>query len=135
MTCKSSSRNEWSQKIFKSHNKDPESKLGTYLTINPTLIKPDRNLNLMEHERIILTRFRTGSHNLRIETGRWSNEEKNQRLCQCNTDIQTANHFFMECPLLTHLRGDYTSLYECFKSSDDIVHYIVRSAKILKIEL
>ena len=61
-------KNEWSQKIFNSHNEDPESKLGTYLTINPTLIKPDRNMNLMEHERIILTRFRTGSHNLRIET-------------------------------------------------------------------
>ena len=128
-------KDEWCQKIINSHAEDPDSKLGTYYTINPTLVVPVKIANIMEHERMILTRFRTGSHNLRIETGRWCKEQRDQRVCQCETDVQTVKHFFMDCPLLAYLRDqNHTSVSECLES-ENIINYIVCSAKVLKLEL
>ena len=42
---------------------DPDSKLATYLKINPDLICPIlKQQQLLGRERILLTRYRTGSH-------------------------------------------------------------------------
>ena len=44
------------------------------------------------------------SHNLAIEKGRFSGITREQRLCSCNTDIQTIDHVILHCPLLTDVR-------------------------------
>ena len=50
---------------------DIDSKLGAYYEVKPQITQPNyAKMNLHEIERILLTRYRTGSHNLRIETGR-----------------------------------------------------------------
>ena len=83
---------------------DENSKLGTYLRVNPTLVKPSYD-NKLEFQRILITRYRTGSHNLAIEKGRFSGITREQRLCSCNTDIQTIDHVILHCPLLADVRA------------------------------
>ena len=51
---------------------DIDSKLDSYLQVNPNLQTPSYNDNQFEIERIHITRIRTGSHNLLIESGRFS---------------------------------------------------------------
>ena len=99
---------------------------------------PITKVNQMEFERNLITRFRTGCHNLHIEKGRHRNPviPRDQRLCRCNTGIQTLKHFLLECPILNHLRTDnnLVSVAECI-TSEVIMKYIIEGVKVLKIEL
>ena len=73
------------------------SKLITYCTINPLLeVAPLYSTNVPEHYRIPTSRVRLSSHNLAIETGRWSRIPRDRRLCGCG-EIQTEEHFLCHC--------------------------------------
>ena len=63
---------------------DPLLKLGAYLQVNPDLCKSNNN-NLFEIDRMRVTRYKVGSHNLKIETGRMCNPvlPREDRLCLC----------------------------------------------------
>ena len=90
----------YKEKIALHHATDSNSKLGTYLQVNPSLSSyvPDPQ-KILELERELTTRFRTGSHSLAIETGRYSNIPRENRICSCGTGVQTVWHVFAECPL------------------------------------
>ena len=118
-----------STKIRQGAAADSDSKLGVYLSINPLLSVPTINTSeMLEVERILVTRYRCGSHNLRIETGRWSIPiiPRNERLCVCSTDVQTLQHCLFECPLVNELRiqHNYNSLEEAM-SSDNIAYFLM----------
>ena len=50
---------------------DPQGKLETYARVNPAMEMPQcYSTALLMFDRILLSRFRTGSHNFRIESGR-----------------------------------------------------------------
>ena len=126
---------DWELKTRNANIEDENSKLGTYLIVAPLLVTPVELSNVVETERITITCFRVGSHNLRIETGRCANVPRDQRVCLCETGVQTIKHFFLECPLLTYLRDQSnTSVLECLQSQN-IMNYIMRGAKIFEIEL
>ena len=129
-------RRNWETNIQNAHIADENSKLGVYLIVNPTLKFPNELSNIIEYERIVITRFRTGTHNLRIESGRINNVQRNERICTCGTNLQTIAHFLIECPSLLHVRGENhkNSVSECLKSRD-IIPYMLQGAKILGIEL
>ena len=81
-------------KLFKN-----EFKLETYLT-HP------HNIN----HTVALTRFRISSHNLRIETGRYTKPQKtpvDDRIClYCSSQsIEDELHFILECDLYTSERS------------------------------
>ena len=61
---------------------------------------------VLDYLRINFTRFRTSSHRLRIETGRWSRIPHEQRLCECGEGVQNEQHI-MTCPLLNDIRRRY----------------------------
>ena len=83
-------------KLAAAHDED--SKLGAYLSINTNL----------EFQRIIVTRYHTGSHNLRIEKDRrLPNSRREDHLCICNTGVQTVKHVFLHCPLLNDIQHKY----------------------------
>ena len=110
------------QKLEHQHNLDCDSKLGTYYQINPSLLScvPDPQI-ILEAEREIVTRFRTGSHSLAIETGRYANVSRENRLCTCGEGIQTVWHVFAECSLTrTIVAKNYRNMKEIF--DDDNVH-------------
>ena len=62
----------------------------------------------MESERVMITRYRTGSHNLRIERDRFlPNSKREDRICLCGRNIQTIKHVILDCNLLVDLRIKY----------------------------
>ena len=110
-SCKKVLQNEFkaktAEKIKADATKDGDSRLGTYLRINPNLTKPDYK-NVLEFQRVSITRYRTGSHNLKTETGRRHPRiEREERVCKCNTEVQTLEHCLFRCPLLGDIRTKY----------------------------
>ena len=126
----------YQDKITSHFNKDKDSKIGTYHCINPTLSSnvPAPQLTL-EFERELVTRFRTGSHSLAVETGRYSNTPRENRLCSCGTGIQTVWHVFAECPSTrTVVQKNYESMNDIFE--DENVHNVLLAiTKKLKIQI
>ena len=94
----------WKEKIQNDFNTDVDSRLGAYLRINTDLSKPKYE-NVLEFQRVYIIRYRTGSHNLKLETGRRNPKvAREERLCSCNTGVQTLEHCLLECPLLRDIR-------------------------------
>ena len=83
----------------------------TYRAVNPTMdvhpIYKGCEEPVDDYLRMSFTRFRTSSHRLRIETGRWSRTPRERRLCQCDEGIQSEEHVLMSCPLTELLRQKY----------------------------
>ena len=65
--------------------------------------------------KVALSRFRTSSHDLRIETGRYDNIPQEQRLCNsCNMEkVEDEFHFLLVCPKYRDLRCKYFKRYFC----------------------
>ena len=126
----------YKEKIALHHATDSNSKLGTYLQVNPSLSSyvPDPQ-KILELERELTTRFRTGSHSLAIETGRYSNIPRENRICSCGTGVQTVWHVFAECPLTRSIvQKEYANVNEIFE--DENVHQVILSiTKKLKVQM
>ena len=95
------------------------TKFVTYRMINPTLevhpiYRPGCG-SVDDYLRITLTRFRTSSHRLRIETGRWSRIDRESRLCQCGEGVQTEEHALM-CNIVADIRTKYGHDFTDFSS-------------------
>ena len=73
----------------------------TYLQINPNLITPDycSLYKLGETDRLILTKYRSGSHYLNIQKGRISNTREDDSSCPCGHGVQTLQHILLSCNL------------------------------------
>ena len=115
---------------------DEDCRLGTYYRINPDLKGyVPRPQYIMEFERKLITRFRTGSHSLNIELGRYCNTPRESRLCSCGYGVQTVWHIFKDCPLTKEIiHSNFSSLYEIF--SDDNIHkHLLLLTKKLKIPI
>ena len=63
--------------------------------------------------RIALSKFRTSSHDLAIEKGRYINLDRNNRVCNnCNLKlVENEYHFLLICPKYSELRSKYIKLY------------------------
>ena len=88
------------------------SKFQMYCRINPELEKHEIYCDkyVAEHHRIAFTRFRTSCHRLRIETGRWSRLEREERVCTCEAGgIQDEAHAIETCTHLSELRLEFTN--------------------------
>ena len=123
-------------KIRLQAENDDGSRLGTYLKVNPKLIPPTQDLCIFEKEQITISRYRCGSHNLIIETGRMCNPKipREDRMCDCNTDVQTLYHCLFNFPLLEELYNDFTftSIEEAM-NLQNIATFFTKMEKILKI--
>ena len=131
-------RDTWCNKIHNSKSKDDQCKLATYLKVNTDLQPPAYDMNAFEIERISKTRYRTGSHNLLIETGRMVKPTpipREERICLCNTDIQTLEHCLLTCPLLAHIRpSDNFSTVSDALENVKINFFLVDMEHILKLK-
>ena len=127
---------KWTNKFRANADQDENSRLGTYYGINPEL-KPwvPNPQDIMESERKIITRFRTGSHSLNIEIMRYSNVPRENRLCLCKSAVQNIWHVFMECTLTRGIiTRNYNNLKEIF--DDDNLHVkLINISTCLKIPL
>ena len=60
----------------------------------------------------ILCVFRTGNVKLPIETGRWFNIERDDRICHlCNSDVGDEFHYIFNCTSLSAERNEYIPSY------------------------
>ena len=128
--------NKYQEKIRSQHRNDNDSKLGTYLRINPNLqCYTPKPQTIMEIERELVTRFRTGSHSLAIEIGRYSNIPRENRLCSCGLNVQTVWHIFNDCPITrTIVPTEYGDLKEAFEDGN-IHSTLLAMTKKLKIQI
>ena len=106
-------------RIRKQAIEDPDSILGSYMSLNANLTSPlfYQTYLCSEYEREMLTKYRTGGHKLRIRTGRFENIARDQRLCKCGAGIQTLYHVLFECTLTEPIRENNfaaTNLCEFF---------------------
>ena len=115
-------REEWETKIKRKAGNDEQSRCGVYLLVNPQLAPPKQRHDILEIERIMISRYRSGSHNLRIETGRMTYPliPREERICCCNAGVQSMHHVLFDCPLLAELHEEYgfTSMEDAFDRVD-----------------
>ena len=88
-------------------------------------LHPDANLHpgancahdIDKKHKLALTRFRTSSHSLMTETGRYENTPREQRICQfCNMGkINDEYHFLLVCPNYRDLRRKFFKPYFCHR--------------------
>ena len=135
ITLQEDFKRKWKLTIETKFSNDPISRLGTYLEVNPRLENYQENLEITELERIILTRFRTGAHNLKIECGRHIGLERDLRLCNCEQSIQTVKHIVFNCTLLDGIRRHNFNTLKEFLESKNAVKFLVNAMKVLKIKL
>ena len=63
---------------------------------------------IADYRRIEMTRFRVGSHKLKVETGRWSRVPREERTCSCGVGgIQDEEHVVFHCEYTNDLREKY----------------------------
>ena len=106
-SLKSDYVNKFSTKIREAALVDADSRLGTYMSINPDLSKPTY-INTPEFVRAVITRYRSGAHNLRIEKDRMlPGSKREDRLCVCGESVQTIRHVLLECYLVGDIRAKY----------------------------
>ena len=119
-------KREAKEKILQKLSDDPDSILGTYARINPELQSPAfyKEVSCHEVDRTIITRYRVGSHNLKIQNGRTSDVERVNRLCSCQNDIQTIAHVLFDCPLTADLQripGIQDENLDTFFNGNDLI--------------
>ena len=91
---------------------------------------------LSRYERSLIAKFRSGTLQLAIETGRFRNIEINDRLCiSCNQNqVEDEIHFLCFCPFYHDLRQKlYSDLKidpESFENNYDLFIEIMRSERI-----
>ena len=89
------------------------SRFTTYLHLNAELTRHCiyDSISIPEYARIDFTRLRTGSHRLKVETGRWSRIPRERRLCSCEKEeVQDEIHVIESCPHLSNLRLAFPAL-------------------------
>ena len=71
------------------------------------------NVDILKENVIALAKFRTSNHKLPIETGRWSNIPRNQRICHlCETEIGDEIPLYYEMCIFNNSRKLYVpSIY------------------------
>ena len=73
------------------------------------------DFTLNKNIRTALTRFRLSSHDLAIESGRYDDTPRSDRLCKfCNLNVvENEYHFLLVCPLYIDIRKKYFNSYYC----------------------
>jgi hypothetical protein len=94
---------EWRERMGK------KEKLRSYITIKDKLVLEPYLLSEKNKQgRWLVTSVRTGSNQLRIETGRWTKPKIKieERLCmECmNGEIEDEKHFMLDCEMFDDLR-------------------------------
>ena len=125
-------KDTWNLKMNEAYNVDKDSTLGVYKTVSPALLPPKMNNRVFELERIRLSRYRTGSHNLRIETGRFQYIRREDRLCHCGESIQTLQHCILYCNMLNNRNNTFTTLHDAL-NSENISYFLLEMEKTYKI--
>ncbi len=95
------------------------SSLVLYRTLQPEYRYADylSTVKCLSNRRL-LSRFRSGCHGLRVDTGRWADNahiDRADRLCLvCKSldYVQDEQHFAFDCPAYNHIRAKHVNLFQ-----------------------
>ncbi len=107
------------------HHCSTKPKLRTYSVFKShTEVASHICCNMPKFERSLVSQLRLGILPLRIETGRYSNLEENQRICLvCDmNEIENEHHFLFECNLYSAERSVFETKLNCTFSGMSIVN-------------
>ena len=79
---------------------------------------------LREDKRIIITKWRLSSHNIKIETGRYTQPftPREGRVCsQCPLSVEDEHHVVFQCPLYRNVRMKHQDLLLRLKSIPELL--------------
>ena len=94
-------------------NSSEKTRTVTYRNINPQFsvhgMYKSTDRYYPDYRRVEVTRFRVGSHRLKVETGRWSRTPRELRVCSCGTGdaVQDEGHVVFDCDYTEDLRLKY----------------------------
>ena len=72
----------------------------------------DIQRDINEYNRTTYTRYKLGSHRLKVKTGRWSRIPRQNRLCNWQySEIQDERHIVETCAHMNEPRLNYTLDY------------------------
>jgi hypothetical protein len=85
------------------------------------------NPHVSTHDFRILMRFRTGGWHLAVNTGRFNNISRHERLCEhCrgNGDdaVEDERHVLMQCPRYQHIRTRFAALFDDYTDMKLIIN-------------
>ena len=128
-----------------SNKPEDATKFNTYRTVlNPGLIVHQvysREQYVPDFTPIAFTRLRLMSHDLKIETGRWSRVPRDMRRCQCDgTSVQSEYHVLVDCLLTREIRRKFElhniqNLNDIFNENNNvnkICNYIYDALNVYK---
>ena len=91
------------------------TKFALYLAMNPELV-PSPFVRCMHPLTRDIIRFRVGSHNLPVETGRWSRKDREDRVCEVCGVVGDEVHYLYNCTQVQrddlNVLGDIRSIWE-----------------------
>ena len=90
-----------------------ESSLASFYSILKHDFEYENYLNFPSYERVNICKLKCSNHKLPIETGRWREVRRDQRLCdKCNLSaIGDEYHFLLVCPFFSDLRSKFIPTY------------------------
>ncbi len=100
-------------KVNWSNQIKAKSKLYILASIKTELgVEPFVRLNISRYERSILAQLRYGILQIQLETGRYSNEKRENRLCKiCSGGVvEDQSHFVFHCPAYVDRRGRFDEI-------------------------
>ena len=85
--------------------------------------------------RTLLARFRSGSHDLRVEQGRWNATPHDERLCECCrlNKVEDEMHFIFDCELYYEIRGQFFA--QLFEGNDRNMEGLFIDNKLMDVGL
>ena len=92
---------EWSDNIKQ------KSKLKLYRVLKTELVREQYlDFDCPRYNKTLVTQFKSGNTNLRVELGRRRNEKREERICQiCLTGaVEDESHILLNCYVYDHLR-------------------------------
>ncbi len=121
----------WYYELFDDKDNLNGNKLRTYrLHKDRNTTEPYVSCSMNRYERSILSRLRTGSLPLEIETGRYKKVPLDERICKlCQESIEDEIHFIVDCQFYNDLRYSMFALlneeFTDFDTRPSIVKYIL----------
>ena len=88
------------QSMFSGFNNSPKCLLYKHVVNNNVCLQPYLRKPIALKYKHILSKYRLSAHSLSIETGRYHNISRNNRICSlCNMNtLEDEYHFVLVCP-------------------------------------
>ena len=91
----------------------PEYRYAHYLSVVQSF--PNRRL---------ISRFRCGCHGLHVDTGRFVNTPRDDRVCEvCKSGcVENEHHFLFDCPAYAHIRYSHATLFHGIQTVSSVIN-------------